>query len=561
MQRFLSIIIQFLVLLLLMPTSGTAQHEFEKWYHLDASSTFQTGIGSETWYKTSTDTKAQTIVVAILDSGVDIAHPDLQHNIWVNPNEIAGNQIDDDGNGYVDDIHGWNFIGGPDGSSVLNESLEVTRTYAAERDRWEGVNATTLKGKKKKEYEAFLERKELIEKKRQNAHLQIDQMLATSEIVIEALLAAKEELDGDSLDLTQLENSPDEDVQIAARIIKNVEEQGVTVESIDWLIELAIEQFEDQIAPNKEILDYTYNPDCNARAIVGDDYYDFENRYYGNNQVDGEFALHGTHVAGIVGAVRDNDLGMDGIADKVAIMCVKLIPDGDERDKDVANGIRYAVDNGALVINMSFGKGYSPEKYLVDDAMKYAAKHDVLLVLGAGNEGTNIDDEPKYPNDEYQKKPFFSPKRAKNLLSVGALSPELGENAIAEFSNYGKKDVDIFAPGVYIYATTPDSTYDYLSGTSMAAPVVSGVAVLLRSRYPELTAVQIKEIIMNSSRKLPARLVQPGTFDIVSPDELSVSSGMIDVIGAFKLAEETKGKAKLTKRVNKSNYVPGAGRT
>ena len=237
-------------------------------------------------------------------------------------------------------------------------------------------------------------------------------------------------------------------------------------------------------------------------------------------------------------------------------MSVNLVPDVDERDKEVANGIRYAVDNGAQVINMSFGKGYSPEKYLVDDAMKYAAKHDVLIVQGSGNDGSDMDKNPEFPNDTYLKKPLLGPKRAPNVISVGALSPEGGENAVAEFSNYGKKEVDVFAPGVYIYATTPNNTYEYLSGTSMASPVVAGMAALIRSRYPDLSASQVKDIIIKSTDKLPVSVIQPGTFDTVPSSELSVSGGMVDVVTAMKIAADTKGKAKKKNRVPASEYVP-----
>ncbi len=537
-----------------------AQEVFEKWYQLGPESEFPTGIRSEEWYSSAPAGKPKTIIVAVLDSGVDIYHPDLRDNIWINRDEIPGNKIDDDQNGFVDDVFGWNFIGGPDGTSVIKESLEVTREYSKEKEKWAGVDPGQLKGKKKKEYEAFAEKKELIETKRENATLQNSQVLEMQEVVMSALAAAKTELNGDSIDITRLENSGNEQLQIAARIIQSVEEQGVAVESIEWLVEVATAQFKDQLQANDEILQYAYNPDYNSRLIVGDNYTDFENPHYGNNEIKGTFSTHGTHVAGIIGAVRDNGEGMNGIADHVAIMGVKIIPDGDERDKDVANAIRYAVDNGASVINMSFGKGYSPEKYLVDDAMKYAAKHDVLLVLGAGNESTDIDADPKYPNDTYAKKKLLGPKRAKNMLSVGALSPDGGELAIAEFSNYGKSEVDVFAPGVFIYSTTPDSTYEYLSGTSMAAPVVSGVAALIRSRYPDLSAVQVKEIIMQSVRKLPASVTQPGTFDTVSSSDLSISGGIVDVVTAMKLASTTKGKAKMKNRVPESEYVPVGGK-
>ena len=522
-----------------MLSLGVTAQDMEKWHHQGSNSDFPTGTGSGEWYSSSSNPSKRTIVVAILDSGIDIDHPDLKPNIWINQDEIPGNNIDDDHNGYVDDIHGWNFIGGKDGRSVVKESYEVTRVYAKEKSKWEHVDPSKLKGKRKKEYEAFLEMKELVETKRENALVQLEEVEEMNRIVMEALYAAKTALNGDSLDVEALENSEIEEVQTAAKIVRNVQEQGVPVESIDWLIEVAEEQFEIQKQANEDILNYSYNPDFDSREIVGDVYTDFSNRHYGNNNVDGEFAFHGTHVAGIVGAVRNNEIGVDGIADNVALMALKIVPDGDERDKDVANAIIYAVDNGAEVINMSFGKGYSPEKTLVDDAMRYAMKKDVLLVLGAGNEGHNLDKKPKFPNDTY----LNSKKGPDNLISVGALSPEGGKAAIAEFSNYGKKEVDVFAPGVYIYSTTPDSSYDYASGTSMASPVVAGVAAVIRSRFPTLTACQVKQIIIKSARKLPANVIQPGTFEEVPASELGIA-GAVDLPAAMELAAKTKGKRK-----------------
>lgn len=518
-----------------------SQEKMEHWHHQNGSSEFPTGIGTAEWYSTSKSPAARKVVVAILDSGIDIDHPDLKANIWVNPGEIPGNKKDDDGNGYVDDMHGWNFIGGPDGRSVLKESYEVTRVYAKEKSKWENVDPSKLKGKKKKAYEKFAEIKELVESKRENAMAQLAEVDEMKIIVMNALEAAKAELKGDTLNVELLEKSENPDVQTAAKIVRNVQEQGIPVESLDWLMEVAEEQFAEQKKANEDILNYGYNPDYNSRLIVGDDYNDFANRHYGNNDVDGEFSYHGTHVAGIVGAVRNNGIGIDGIADNVALMALKIVPDGDERDKDVANAIIYAVDNGAEVINMSFGKGYSPEKKLVDNAMKYAAKKDVLLVLGAGNEGSDLDKSPKFPNDTY----LNSKSGPKNLISVGALSPEGGLGSVAEFSNYGKKEVDVFAPGVYIYSTTPDSTYDYASGTSMASPVVAGVATVLRSRYPNLTAAQVKDILIKSARSLPTKVIQPGTFEEVHSDELGIA-GAIDLPGAMKLAAKTKGKRKAT---------------
>ncbi len=544
------------VILLLSPLMG--QEEMKDWHQQGANSHYPTGIGSADWYATQSAGKSRKVIVAVIDCGVDIQHPDLKDNIWINPGEIAGNHKDDDGNGYVDDVSGWNFLGGPDGKSVVKEALEVTRIYGKERAMWAHADTLHLKGKKKREFDQFVEMRSIVETKLANANADIDKVTQMETIVLKSLNAAKEELHGDTLNLKKLENSSNEDVQTAAKIIHNVEDQGMEVKSIDWLIEVATQEFKSQKEKDEENINFMYNPDYNARTIIGDNYSDFANRTYGNNIVGGDFSFHGTHVSGIIGAERNNGIGINGIADNVALMAVKVVPDGDERDKDVANAIRYAVDNGAEVINMSFGKGYSPEKFLVDNAVKYAAKHDVLLVAGAGNEGADVDVTPSFPNDTYARKSLFGPRKAKNFVNVGALSPEGGEQSIAEFSNYGKKNVDVFAPGVYIYSTTPNGEYEYASGTSMASPVVAGVAAMIRSRYPKLSAEQVKDVLIRSARKLPAKVIQPGTYDMVSADKLGVS-GAVDMPAAMKMAAQMKGKRKAANM--RAEYVRPNGKT
>jgi len=541
-------------------TTAFSQNEFEHWLQRGPDTESPNGIRSQDWYNTAPPSKPKTIIVAVLDSGVDIDHPDLKANIWTNPNEIPGNKIDDDGNGYKDDVHGWNFLGGPDGKSVNKESLEVTRLYGEQKSKWEKVDTLKLKGKEKKEYEEFKAMKEVVESKLASANEQLSQLDDLEVKIMNALNAAKKELNGDTLNIEKLEKSSNEDAQMAATIIRNVEQQGVKVESIDWLIDQAKDQFKTEKEDLRSTIDYNYNVNLDSRKIVGDVYNDFSNHSYGNNDVKGQFDYHGTHVSGIIGAIRNNGIGVDGIADHVAIMPVKIVPDGDERDKDVANGILYAVNNGAQVINMSFGKGYSPQKKWVDEAMKYAAKHDVLIVHGSGNESTNVDNTGNFPNDTYLKKGLFGPKRADNFLSIGATSPEGGESAIAEFSNYGKREVDVFAPGVYIYSTIPDSLYDYASGTSMACPVVTGIAALIRSRYPDLSAAQVKDIIIKSTRPLPDTVTEPGTFESVKPTELCVSGGMVDVVNAMKMASTTKGKGKSKARMKTVEYMPPMGK-
>jgi cell wall-associated protease len=291
---------------------------------------------------------------------------------------------------------------------------------------------------------------------------------------------------------------------------------------------------------------YQYNPEFNPRAdIIKDNYADSYEKNYGNADIKGPDALHGTHVAGIIGAVRNNNLGMKGVADNVRIMGVRAVPDGDERDKDVANAIIYAVDNGATVINMSFGKSYAWDKEAVDRAVKYAQSKDVLLIHAAGNDAKSNDEgENNFPNARFKKHGWFSPKRAKNWIEVGALSWKKNEDAVADFSNYGQNNVDVFAPGVDIYSTLPESKYKNLSGTSMASPVCAGVAAVIRSYFPELTAEQVKECIEKSVVKQSYKVKKPGSEEKVPFSSLSRTGGVVNVYSAVKLAGEMKGKKK-----------------
>ncbi|MEO1655581.1 MAG: S8 family serine peptidase [Bacteroidota bacterium] len=280
-------------------------------------------------------------------------------------------------------------------------------------------------------------------------------------------------------------------------------------------------------------LNYGLNPEFDPRDIVGDDYSNTQERNYGNNEVIGPDATHGTHVSGIVGALRDNDLGMNGIAQDVKIMVLRTVPDGDERDKDVANAIRYAVDNGARIVNMSFGKDFSPEKSVVDEAVQYAEKKGVLLIHAAGNDGENIDEAPNYPTRFYLNK-----KEASNWIEVGASSwGNDGATFVASFSNYGKRKVDIFAPGVDVYSTVPGQKYKNENGTSMAAPVVSGVAALLMSYFPELTYDKVKDIILKSARKYSQSVKKPGEDSVeTSFEDLSSTGGVVNAYEAVNMA-------------------------
>ncbi len=337
---------------------------------------------------------------------------------------------------------------------------------------------------------------------------------------------------------------------VAQQVAGILEGQGVTFEELKENIEGAKDYFDGQ-------LNYYYNVDFNPRAeIVGDNYDDPYQRNYGNNDVQGPDAGHGTHVAGIIAASRGNEVGIQGVADNVRIMSVRAVPDGDERDKDVASAIIYAVDNGASIINMSFGKSYGWNKKVVDEAVKYAMKNDVLLVHAAGNDGKNTDVASNFPNDGFAKRGLFGPKIAKNWIEVGALTYKGGEDAPATFSNYGKDNVDVFAPGYQILSTTPDQGYDKFSGTSMAAPVTAGVAAVLRSYFPELTAQQVKEIIEGSIVPQNQKVKQPGSGDLVSFSDLCKTAGVVSSYNAVKKAKTTKGKKKIKKAKAAKVVVP-----
>lgn len=521
------------------------------WWRMDAKMDNFNGVSIEKAYKTILKGKAsQTVIVAVIDSGVDANHEDLKNVMWVNKGEIAGNGIDDDKNGYIDDINGWNFLGNKNGENVIHETLEVTRLYAKYKPKFENANRKKLSKKDKKLYDKYLTYKEEVEKKQKSAQKQLDEFNGYAPFLIGALEAFGKSMEGKSLTKENLDNIKTEDLSPeelqGLSIFQNVQGQGLAVESVDEIIDIFKQEGDHYRGKAK----YMYNPDYDSRTIVGDNYADSYEKGYGNNDVIASDPMHGTHVSGIIGADRKNDLGIKGVANNVQIMAIRILADGDERDKDVANAIIYAVDNGASVINMSFGKGHSWDKKAVDKAVKYAQKKDVLLIHAAGNDGKDNDSTENYPNDSYVKKRFLRKnkvKHVKNWIEVGATSWEKGEKIAAPFSNYGADKVDVFAPGMQIYSTTPDGTYQNQQGTSMASPVVAGVAAVLRSYYPALTAEQVKDIIMKSSVPIGGQVIKPGTDDEkVSFKSLGQSGGLINAYEALLLAAKTKGKKKVS---------------
>ena len=470
---------------------------------------------------------ARTVVVAIIDSGVDIEHEDLRDVLWVNEDEIPGNGIDDDNNGYIDDIHGWSFISGP-GGDVEFDNLEFTRVYADLKKRFESADPKAIAKAEKAEYAKYLSMKEQFNARVKNARAELDELSEIAEVYAFAKQQMDRVFEGEDYtieDVQSLESSDEAAQQLRDFMVFAMEND------FDAMLEEGLRQLSNTVL-------YSYNINLDSRSIVGDNPDDVTERYYGSNRVEGPSADHGTHVAGIVAASRGNGIGIDGIAAAAKIMAVRAVPDGDERDKDVANAIRYAVDNGAHIINMSFGKSYSPDKALVDEAVRYAESKGVLLVHAAGNSSRNNDKSDNFPNARYGD----TGGMCSTWIEVGASGPTM-DALVAEFSNYGRKTVDLFAPGVEIESTMPNDEYAPNSGTSMAAPVVSGVAALVWAYYPELTAAELKAVLVESGTDLRSnRVFYPGDDKKTKFKKLSRSGRVVNAYDALQLAAQRSGK-------------------
>ena len=530
----------------------------KNWHQLDFKSDKYHGVSSEKALQILKNRKPKTIIVAVLDSGVEIDHEDLKENIWTNPGEIPNNGKDDDGNGYIDDVHGWNFLGNSKGENINSDNYEATRIYAKMRYKYDNADPTKLTKSQKKEYNEYLKLKEDTETKRQQAQTTLAEADLTKTMISKTFEALDKELNGKELDdetIEKLTQSNNEFLVAAGNIIKEVKLQVPNVKTSKEIQDLIFEDFDNSTKDMVADYQYHFNPDFDARKLIGDQNTDENFRYYGNNDVEGPDATHGTHVAGLIAASRKNNLGMQGVADHVKIMSVRCVPDGDEHDKDIANAIRYAVDNGASIINMSFGKAYSPQKHLIDEAVKYAESKDVLLVHAAGNGASDNDHNSNFPNRKFQKKKFFGKNLAKNWLEIGALSFQSAPNSIATFSNYGKKDVDLFSPGVAIYSTVTDNGYQNLQGTSMASPIAAGVAAIVRSYFPELTAKQVISVLKSSVSPIDEKVFRPQARDLVYMKELCNTGGVINAEKAVQLAIQTKGKKKIKSTDNNINPV------
>jgi len=496
--------------------------------------------------------KSKQVIVAVIDSGIDTTHEDLKEVLWHNPREIPGNGKDDDGNGYIDDYYGWNFLGNRDGENVKEDSYEMHRVYHQFKDKYEGkeIEADKLSKDEKFEYEMWLKAKEEMDNAEEDSGgIDIADLKRAYDNTVEMdsilrLAMNKDEFTGEELE--KLESDDKLVKRAKATLVYLMDANGMK----DQTTKAFLEGFGEYVNGELRKSEAKSKAPRNYRGdIVKDNYNDFNDRYYGNGDVMASTPFHGTHVSGIIAASRNNGIGVDGVADNVKIMMIRAVPDGDEHDKDIALAIRYAVDNGAQIINMSFGKSFSPEKKWVDEAVQYAASKGVLLVHAAGNDSKNIDEEWNFPNADFLE----SGKKATNWITVGASGDpkieQMGPDGVkyhsltANFSNYGKESVDVFSPGMKIYSTIPGGhTYGSAQGTSMASPVVAGIAAFILSYYPDLSAEQLKYVIEASSVKEEMVVRKPGTDEDVKLSEISKTGGLVNAYEAIKLASTLKGE-------------------
>jgi len=531
MKKILSIV---LFLVFAVPVfSQQSKQKMAGWHLLDQDKDGYMGISLTRAYELLKERKSTTVIVAVIDSGIDTLQEDLKPVLWTNPKEIPGNSIDDDGNGYTDDIHGWNFCGAKTGENLARNSHEIARVYHNWKGEFDGKKEKDISPDKKFLYSQWLKAATIINKDYEEATQELpqitnfqDALLASSKTICNALSVKEFGPSHSNVLLQSLDNKIAKSAALWSDLFSRTSD--TTVRNTIVLKEIS----DYKNALDNKIKRKEDKPEDFRGDLVKDNYYDISDRFYGNNNLKAGSGDHGTSVAGVIAAARNNGLGIDGIADNVRIMAIRAVPGGDEHDKDVALAIRYATDNGAKIINMSFGKPVSPYKQMVDDAVRYAASKGVLLVHGSGNDGKDISKDVFYPNPV-----FLDGAKATNFITVGASGDESTGGYAAPFSNYSRQGVDIFAPGMYIYSTATDNRYNGADGTSLASPVVAGVAALLKSYFPALTPEQLIQIITTSGKTISKEVSLPGDEKrMVKFATLSSSGKVVNAYEAVKLA-------------------------
>ena len=523
----------------LLKSSNSLTHKTEKvedaqlkvWSAADLATDTIPGMSVDKAYaELIPNLKGTNVIVAVIDSGIDIEHEDLKNVIWINRGEIPNNGIDDDKNGFIDDVHGWNFLG-----DIVGENLEFTRIVRRYDAKFNGKDITEINEADLETFGLYQKAKAEQLKNYEETEVNRDRYTQMLAQVTDANNQISKKLGKEDYTAEELAaiSDPSDDEQKNIAVLTQMLSYGGSIPEFMVRLNGGVDYYDGRMKNH-------FNMDTDFRGVLNDDPYDITDISYGNNDVDGpnplkEDALHGTHVAGIIAAQRGNGIGMDGVAQNVEIMVIRAVPDGDEYDKDVALAIRYAVDNGAKVINTSFGKGYSQNPEWVWDAIKYAGKKDVLIVNAAGNDGVDLDVTTSYPNDQNGT----GAEMSDNFITIGALNYKYGEEMVATFSNYGATSVDLFSPGVKIWSTTPLDTYEYLQGTSMASPNVAGVAAMIRSYYPKLSAKQVKQVLMDSGLRTSTPVVVGGDESNIQPfDAISKSGNTANLYNALIMASK-----------------------
>lgn len=518
--------------LFFMAASAQEHPRVKGWHLLDPATDGYYGIGLNKAYELLKNRKSTTITVAVIDSGIDTLQEDLKPVLWTNPKEIPGNGKDDDGNGYSDDIHGWNFCGAPNGENLGTNTHEASRVFHKWKTAFEGKREKEIPDSLRFIFGQWKRAKSVLDKQYdeyKKTFPDVDNAFNILSITSNLLERYTGKASFKKADIALIKTR--DSTGWAANVWNSTFDRGSDASITNTAILKDIGDYRNNLLNNKNRMEQL--PVDFRGQMVKDRYEDINDSIYGNNNLSGSSGNHGTHVSGIIGAVRNNKIGVDGIMDNVRIMAIRAVPGGDEHDKDVALAIRYAVDNGARVINMSFGKPVSPYKQMVDDAIRYAASKNVLLVHGAGNDGEDLDENIFYPNPV-----FMDGTSATNMLTIGASADKSLDMMIGNFSNYSKKVVDIFAPGVYINSTIPNNGYEPYDGTSMASPVAAGVAGLLFSYFPQLTPQQVIDIIMRSGTPVEEEVNLPGSDKKTKLQQLCKSGKIINAGKAVQLAIE-----------------------
>ncbi len=528
-KKLIAIFFAPLFFITVFSQTSTVHPKLKGWHLLNYQQDGYLGTGVKEAYELLEGRKSTTVIIAVIDSGIDTLHEDLKPALWTNPKEIPGNGKDDDGNGYTDDIHGWNFCGASNGENMAVNTHEIARVYHHWKKEFDGKQASEIAADRKFLFQQWKRSQKLLVKQYDEyvkSYPNIESFSSSLQTTNRLIITYLDKSTFTKREITTIQNvdSLGWAAAVWMDLLKKTDDTTVT----NAVIISEVNTYKNNLLANKKRMED--EPVDYRGALTKDKYEDVNDSIYGNNNLYDHAGNHGTHVSGIIGAVRNNNIGVDGIVDNVRIMFIRAVPGGDEHDKDVALAIRYAVDKGAKIINMSFGKPVSPYKKMVDGAVKYAEANGVLLVHGAGNDGVDIDKEPFYPSPV-----FIDGTKATNYLTIGASGDYSTGSLIANFSNYGK-GVDIFAPGVYINSTTFNNGYEAFDGTSMASPVAAGVAGLIKSYFPDITPEQMIDLLLKTGTAVNEPVTIPGGDKKVDMLQLCKSGKIINAYEAVKLA-------------------------